>query len=130
MSRRSAGQRPLALVADDDEDILALVKLSLESARFDVIGARDGEEALQALALAPGLAVLDVRMPALSGYDVTRRIRAGEGTRHMAVILLSARVEESDVALGVDSGADDYVRKPFAPRELAARAEAAFEAAR
>jgi DNA-binding response OmpR family regulator len=117
--------RPLVLVADDDQDILELVALRLESAGYDVVRAADGEEAVRIAAESkPDLAVLDVMMPRLDGYDVTRRIRADEATSRTPVILLTARVEDTDVARGLEAGADDYLKKPFNPQELRARVEA------
>jgi DNA-binding response OmpR family regulator len=117
--------RPLVLVADDDEDIRALVSFRLERAGYDVVEARDGEEALRlAREQAPDLAVLDVMMPKLTGDEVTRRIRGDEAMRRMPVILLTARVQEDDVARGFEAGADDYIKKPFSPQELRARVQA------
>ena len=117
--------RPLVLIADDDDDIRALVGFRLQRVGYDVLAAVDGAEAL-ALALEhrPALALLDVSMPKLDGYEVTRRIRADETTRAMPVILLTARAQEADVARGFETGADDYVKKPFSPQELAARVQA------
>jgi DNA-binding response OmpR family regulator len=115
-------EMPLVLIADDDEDIRSLVAFRLERAGYDVVAARDGEEALQlALERAPDLAVLDVMMPKLSGLDVTRRLRTEEATSKMPVILLTARVRDADVAGGYEAGADDYIRKPFSAHELGAR---------
>jgi len=117
--------RPVVLVADDDHDILALVTFRLERAGYDVVAAQDGEEALRlATARAPDLAVLDVMMPKLDGYEVTTRLRQNEATRQMPVILLTARVQEADIARGFEAGADDYVKKPFSPQELGARVQA------
>jgi DNA-binding response OmpR family regulator len=117
--------RPLVLVADDDPDILELVTVRLERAGYDVVRAQDGEDALRAAAeLLPDVAVLDVMMPKLSGYDVTRQLRAHESTSGIPVILLSAQVQEVDIARGFESGADDYLKKPFRPQELGARVQA------
>lgn len=120
-----AADAPLVLVADDDADILALVAFRLEKAGYRVVTAADGE---QALALArermPALAVLDVMMPRLTGYEVTKQLRAGETTKDIPVILLTARVQEADVARGFEAGADDYIKKPFSPQELRARVQA------
>jgi DNA-binding response OmpR family regulator len=117
--------KPLVLVADDDPDILALVTFRLERGGYDVVAANDGEEAMRlALERAPDLAVLDVMMPKLDGYEVTTRLRQNERTRRMPVILLTARVQEADIARGFEVGADDYVKKPFSPQELGARVQA------
>jgi DNA-binding response OmpR family regulator len=117
--------KPLVLVADDDHDILTLVSFRLERAGYEVVGARDGEEALRlALERVPDLAVLDVMMPKLDGYEVTTRLRQNRATRRMPVILLTARVQEADIARGFEAGADDYVKKPFSPQELGARVQA------
>ena len=117
--------RPLVLVADDDPDIRSLVALRLERSGYDVVAAGDGEQALAtALERAPDLALIDVMMPKLDGYEVTERLRQQEATRHLPVILLTARVQESDIARGVEAGADDYVTKPFGRQELLARVEA------
>ena len=125
MSAASAENRPLVLVADDDEDILALVAFRLGRAGYDVVTAADGEEALRlARERSPDLAVLDVMMPKLTGYDVTRELRSDETTSRIPVILLTARVQEADVARGFEIAADDYIKKPFSPQELRARAQA------
>jgi DNA-binding response OmpR family regulator len=117
--------RPLVLVADDDDDILALVSYRMEKAGFEVVRARDGEEALQlASELLPALAILDVMMPKADGYEVTRRLREQETTSRMPIILLTARSQEADVQRGFEAGADDYIRKPFSPQELRARVQA------
>lgn len=119
--------RPVILVADDDPDILALIRLRLERDGYDVVGVSDGERALAAaIERRPDLALLDVTMPNLDGFQVTERLRANEATRTMPVILLTARVQESDLARGVEAGADDYVKKPFSGRELGARVQAAL----
>jgi DNA-binding response OmpR family regulator len=116
---------PLVLVADDDPDILDLVRYRLERSGYEVATARDGLEAVQlAGELSPSLAVLDVMMPSLNGFEVTRRLREDPATRESPVILLTARAQEADVQEGFDAGADDYIRKPFSPRELSARVQA------
>lgn len=118
-------RRPLVLVADDDPDIRSLVTLRLEKSGYEVVAAGDGEQALAAaLERAPDLALLDVMMPKLDGYEVTERLRQEEATRHLPVILLTARVQETDIARGVEAGADDYVKKPFSTSELRDRVQA------
>ena len=112
----------LVLVADDDEDILLLVTTRLRRDGFDVIAARNGEEALAlARERQPDLAVLDVGMPKLDGLEVLARIRADETLKTMRVLLLTAKAQESDMRRGYEAGADAYVRKPFSPSELSAR---------
>ena len=118
-------ERPLVLVADDDEDIRMLVTFRLERSGYEVLAARDGEEALElAIRHRPELAVLDLMMPKLDGYQLTRRLRELEETRRIPVILLTARAQDDDVARGFEAGADDYIRKPFSPQELRARVQA------
>jgi DNA-binding response OmpR family regulator len=91
------------------------------------MSATDGETALElALERTPDLAVLDVMMPRLDGYSLTRLLRAHEPTRRMPIILLTARVQETDVERGVAAGADDYVTKPFSPQLLGRRVQAAL----
>jgi DNA-binding response OmpR family regulator len=121
----SENGHPVILIADDDPDILALVSFRLERAGYEIIQARDGEEAVRvALDRRPDLAILDVMMPRVDGYEATRRLRQHEETRRMPVILLTARVQEEDIARGFDAGADDYVKKPFSPQELGSRVQA------
>ena len=122
MSEAALSPRPVILVADDDEDILTLVAVRLELAGYEVIKARSGDEALRmALDHSPDLAVLDVMMPGLDGYEVTRELRQRESTSVTPIILLTARAQESDVARGLAAGADDYVKKPFDAGDLRTR---------
>jgi DNA-binding response OmpR family regulator len=118
-------EQPVVLAADDDEDILALVAFRLERSGYTVIQARDGQEALElALSEKPDLAVLDVMMPKLDGFELTRRLRSEEATSRMPIILLTARAQDTDVDQGFEAGADDYIRKPFSPQELRTRVQA------
>ncbi len=113
------------LVADDDVDIRELVEFKLSTMGHDIIAVGDGAAAVEACrAQKPDLAVLDVMMPGVSGLDAIREIRADPALADLPVILLTARAQESDVETGFDSGADDYITKPFSPRELASRVEA------
>ena len=115
--------RPLVLVADDDPDILELVALTLERDGYEVAPARTGEEALRlASQRQPHLAVLDLMMPGIDGYEVTKRLRASEGNQKVPILILSAFAEESQAVLALAAGADAYMKKPFSPRELLARA--------
>jgi len=117
----------LVLVADDDPDILALVRFRLERDGYEVLSAPDGETALDlALARTPDLALLDVMMPRLDGYEVTRRLREHGPTTTIPIILLTARVQEPNVERGFEAGADDYVTKPFSPQALGERVQAAL----
>ena len=113
------------LVADDDVDIRELVEFKLSTLGHDVVAVADGAAAIEACQTErPDLAVLDVMMPGVSGLDAIRAIRADPALADLPVILLTARAQESDVETGFDSGADDYITKPFSPRELASRVQA------
>ena len=113
------------LVADDDVDIRELVEFKLSTMGHDIVAVGDGAAAVEACrAQKPDLAVLDVMMPGVSGLDAIREIRSDPALADLPVILLTARAQESDVETGFDSGADDYITKPFSPRELASRVEA------
>jgi DNA-binding response OmpR family regulator len=115
----------LVLAADDDEIVLGLIVYRLEHSGYRVISAHDGEEALAlALARRPALAVLDVMMPGLDGYDVTRLLRSYDVTRTLPIILLTARAEDADSKRAFDAGADEYLAKPFSPEQLRSRVEA------
>ncbi len=114
-----AGAPVRVLVADDDEDIRDLVSFKLSQAGFDVRAVDDGMAALAAIEESPpDVAVLDVMMPGLSGIDVLRRVRDDDRNRGVRVVLLTARSRDSDVDAGFAAGADDYLIKPFSPREL------------
>ena len=113
------------LVADDDMDIRDLVAFKLEQAGFDVTAVDNGLAALTAARLEPpDLVVLDVMMPGMSGIDVCRELRNDRSTAGLPIILLTAGAQEGDVELGFGAGADDYIVKPFSPRELVTRVEA------
>jgi len=111
--------RSLVLIADDDADILSLVKAVLERSGYEVVAATDGAEALASVrARKPDLAVLDIAMPEVDGLEVLRRLRADPTTSELPVVLLSARAQEADVERGFAIGASAYLKKPFSPREL------------
>ena len=113
------------LMVDDEKHIVELVKYNLEREGFEVLAAYDGLEAIKtALIKKPDLIVLDIMLPSLDGLEVCRQLRQNEETRNIPVIMLSARGEELDRILGLEIGADDYVTKPFSPRELLARIKA------
>ncbi|MEC3861310.1 response regulator transcription factor [Mesobacterium sp. TK19101] len=110
------------LVVDDDPRLRELVGLALERAGFTVIGAADGQIALTHAAREnPDLIVLDIGLPELDGFEICRRIRA---TSQVPILFLTARDDEIDRVVGLELGADDYVTKPFSPRELVARVRA------
>ncbi|GAA1235543.1 response regulator [Janibacter melonis] len=110
------------VVADDDDDIRDLVAFKLENAGYEVISVADGDSAWDRVReVRPTLAVLDVMMPGMSGLDVLREIRADDSLAETKVILLTARSRDVDVDAGFSSGADDYLTKPFSPRELVHR---------
>jgi CheY-like chemotaxis protein len=112
-------EKPLVLCADDDDDILSLVALRLERAGYEVARASDGERALQlARELHPDVAVLDVMMPRRTGIEVTQLLREDPVTSGMALVLLSARVQQADIEGGLEAGADAYLPKPFRASEL------------
>jgi DNA-binding response OmpR family regulator len=107
------------LVADDDEVILGLITYRLEHSGYRVIAAPDGREALRLVHRErPALAVLDVMMPKIHGYELTRRLRSDAATRELPIILLTARAQEADADRCFEAGADVYLAKPFSPEEL------------
>src|ERR1700694_5508299 len=110
------------LVIEDEEGIIHLLNLYLKNAGYDVVVARDGADglALHAREL-PDLVILDVMLPAIDGFEVCRRIRVWSKT---PILMLTARVAEDDRITGLDLGADDYLVKPFSPRELVSRVKA------
>ena len=113
----------LVLVVDDEPNIIDLARLYLEKEGFRVKGIADGPAALQAVEqLRPDFMVLDVMLPGLDGFEVCRRLRAANNP--LPILLLTARDEDVDKIIGLELGADDYLTKPFNPRELAARVKA------
>ncbi len=119
------------VVADDDADIRDLVVFKLEQTGHQVHAFGDGASAVQACqAQVPELVLLDVMMPGMSGLDACRAMRADPSLAKVPVILLTARAQESDIEQGFRVGADDYVVKPFSPRELASRVQAVLHRSR
>lgn len=113
------------LVVDDEEHIIELIRFNLEREGYQVIAARDGNAALEmARSQLPDLIVLDVMLPGQDGLTVCRILQQDEHTRQIPIIMVSARGEEVDRILGLEMGADDYLTKPFSPRELVARVKA------
>ena len=117
-----SGMGRTILIADDDAHIRQLLAFALRKAGFEVAESGDGEAALAAVAAgAPQLVVLDINMPGMDGLEVCRRLRA---TSEIPILFLSSRDDEIDRVLGMELGADDYVVKPFSPREVVARVTA------
>ncbi len=113
------------LVVDDDKQIARLIRSYLEQAGYQVIVAYDGETALHALRReSPDLVVLDLMLPDRDGWDITRTVRTDPALAATPIIMVTARVEDTDKIVGLELGADDYVTKPFNPRELVSRVRA------
>ncbi len=117
--------KPLVLVVEDEADIVTLLTYNLEKEGFRAVAASDGEEALLVAAeQTPQLVLLDWMLPLMSGLEVCRQLRRNPKTRDIPIIMLTARGEEADRVRGLNSGADDYITKPFSPTELVARVRA------
>jgi phosphate regulon transcriptional regulator PhoB len=113
------------LVVDDEADLRELVSYNLKKEGFAVTTADDGEQALEAISLErPDLVVLDLMLPGIQGVELCRMLRERDETSSLPIIMLTARTEEVDRVLGLEMGADDYITKPFSPRELVARVKA------
>ncbi len=118
------------LVVDDEEDILELVRYNLVKEGYQVTGALSGEEALRKARSEPfDLIVLDLMLPGIDGLEVTKKLKAHEKVRHIPIVMLTAKGEEADIVTGLELGADDYITKPFSPRELVARVRAVLRRA-
>jgi two-component system, OmpR family, response regulator MtrA len=113
------------LIAEDDEEIRELLLFKLRNVGFDAYGVEDGEAALtMAESILPDVIVLDWMMPRMNGLDACAALRSNPKFRALPIMLLTAKGQESDVERGFTAGADDYVVKPFSPRELVHRIEA------
>lgn len=113
------------LIIEDDRDIVDLIKFNLEDEGYELFAAFDGSAGVASAArYLPDLVILDIMMPKLDGWEVCRRLKEDKGTADIPIIILSARSQELDKVLGLELGADDYVTKPFSPRELLARIRA------
>lgn len=113
------------LVIDDEKDLIELVRYNLEREGFDVIAAADGRSGLElAGRRRPDVIILDLMMPGIDGLEVCRQLRKDERTSGVLVVMLTAKAAESDLVVGLELGADDYLTKPFSPRELVARVKA------
>jgi len=116
---------PRILVVDDEPDLLELVRFNLSQAGFEVETAATGREALERLeASPPDLVILDLMLPDVSGNDICRQIRGDPALAELPIVMLTAKSEEVDRVVGFELGADDYVAKPFSPRELTLRVRA------
>ncbi|MDR0842841.1 MAG: response regulator transcription factor [Acidobacteriota bacterium] len=115
----------LVLVIDDEKDLLELVRYNLEKEGYRITTAEDGESGLRAAVReSPDIVIIDLMLPGMDGLDVCRRLREDPRTIKTPVIMLTAKSSETDRIVGLEIGADDYVTKPFSPRELAARIKA------
>ena len=119
------------LIADDEPNQLELMSFNLSNAGYSIIKATNGKEAIELIENhSPDLIILDWMMPKMSGIDVCRTLRSRPETKQIPIIILSARSEDSDKSLGLDTGADDYISKPFSPKELISRVKALLRRAR
>lgn len=117
--------KELILVVDDEEDLLELIRYNLTKEGYRVASASSGEEAVrQARSELPGLIVLDLLLPSIDGLEVCRTLKSDAKTRHIPIVMLTAKGEEIDIVTGLEVGADDYITKPFSPRVLLARIKA------
>jgi two-component system, OmpR family, alkaline phosphatase synthesis response regulator PhoP len=115
------------LAVDDEPDILRLIEIKLRKSHFEVFTAHDGEEGLaKALIVKPDLVIADVMMPKKNGYEMVAEIKARMGAQAPIIIMLTAKGQSADMSQGLDSGADDYMVKPFSPRELVERIQVAL----
>ena len=113
------------LVIDDEKDLIELVRYNLEKEGFDVIAATDGQAGLEVVKKhRPDLVVLDLMMPGLDGLQVCQRLRSDPRSGRIPLIMLTAKATEADRVVGLELGADDYITKPFSPREVVARVKA------
>lgn len=120
---------PKILVVDDETYIVELVKFNLEKEGYHVLVAYDGVSALQLVkAEPPNLILLDIMLPGMDGLEVCRNLKQDAETNAIPIIMLTAKGEEFDTVLGLEMGADDYIKKPFSPREMVARVKARLRA--
>ncbi|MGH7926267.1 MAG: response regulator [Candidatus Binatia bacterium] len=116
---------PTILIVEDEPDIRKLVQYSLEQERYKVLEAEDGEQALKLLARAkPNLVILDLMLPGMSGLELCKLLRDRRETSRVPILMLTAKAGEADKVVGLEMGADDYLAKPFSPREMVARVRA------
>jgi two-component system phosphate regulon response regulator PhoB len=118
-------KRETIIAIEDEPDLLEVVRYNLSREGYQVQGSEDGEEGLELIQKSPpDLVLLDLMLPGMDGLEICRRVKYDPSTRDIPIIIVSAKGEESDVVLGLELGADDYVVKPFSPRELVARVRA------
>src|SRR3990170_1274474 len=116
------------LIVDDEQDILTLLEYNLEKAGFQVVSAEDGPEAIElAKRGKPDLIILDIMLPSMEGTEVCKILKRESATSSIPVIMLTAKGEEVDRIVGLELGADDYITKPFSPRELILRVKAVLK---
>jgi len=117
--------KPRLLIIEDEPAIVRVLQYNLEQAGYRVVVAGDGVEGLEkARRWKPALVILDLMLPEMDGFSVCRQLRADEATAHIPILMLTARGQEMDKITGLELGADDYLTKPFSPREVAARVKA------
>jgi two-component system alkaline phosphatase synthesis response regulator PhoP len=115
------------LVVEDEPDIRKLVQYNLTQERFNVLEAEDGEQALKLLQRErPNLVILDLMLPGLSGMELCKLLRQRSDTATLPILMLTAKAGEADRIVGLEMGADDYLAKPFSPREMVARVKLTF----
>jgi phosphate regulon transcriptional regulator PhoB len=116
---------PTILIVEDEADIRKLVQYNLAQERYKVIEAEDGEQALKVLQrVRPNLVILDLMLPGMSGLEVCKLLRKRQETAQLPILILTAKTGEADKVVGLEMGADDYLAKPFSPREMVARVRA------
>ena len=119
---KKAGNKIKVLVADDDKNIIKIIRYSIDSDQFEVLEAANGKEALgMVFARSPDILILDVMMPGMDGYMVCKELKEHESTKNLPIIMLSAKASVDEKIKAMDLGIDDYMTKPFDPRELEAR---------
>ena len=121
---------PKILVVEDDQAIREMLRFVLQQKHFDILEAENAEQALRLIHdRSPSLSLLDWMLPGMSGVDLARKLKEVQETSNLPIIMITAKGEEEDMVRGLDSGADDYVTKPFSPRELVARIRAVLRRA-
>jgi DNA-binding response OmpR family regulator len=130
-ARRTGSTVGRVLLVEDERDVSELIRYTLEKDGYEVVAAPTGAEALRTVRdMRPDIVLLDIMVPKLNGWEICRRIKQDPDTRDIPVIMVTGRVEEGDKVLGFELGADDYVTKPFSPRELLARIRAVIRRTR